>query len=134
MTEPTRVDPAELARPSGFSHAVVATGRTVHLAGQTGMDASGAIVAGGMAAQFDRALANLVVALRAAGGEPGQLVSLTIYVVDIPAYQAAGKEIGAAWRTHVGARYPAVAAVGVTRLWDVEAVVELQGVAMLDTP
>ena len=40
----TRVNPPGLAAPSGFSHAVVAEGsRVVFLAGQTGMDATGAI-------------------------------------------------------------------------------------------
>ena len=34
-----RINPAELARPSGFAHAVRATGTvTVHLAGQTALD------------------------------------------------------------------------------------------------
>src|SRR5262245_2819385 len=39
------VNPPDLARPSGFSHAVIATGgRLVFLAGQTALDGSGAIV------------------------------------------------------------------------------------------
>ena len=37
-----RINPAELARPSGFSHAVAVTGsRMVFLAGQVGMDRTG---------------------------------------------------------------------------------------------
>ena len=36
----------------------------VFLAGQTGMDAAGAIVPGGVVAQFEQALANLLAALR----------------------------------------------------------------------
>ena len=65
-----RVNPPSLAAPSGFSHAVVATGTTVFLAGQTGMDSSGAIVPGGVVAQFEQALSNLLDALAAAGGSP----------------------------------------------------------------
>src|SRR5690606_41962202 len=58
--------------PSGFSHAVVSSGgRTVWLAGQTALDADGTIVgAGDIVAQYDRALANLLTALDAAGGRP----------------------------------------------------------------
>ncbi len=42
------VNPAELAKPSGFSHAVRVTGgTTVYLAGQTALDAEGAIVGDG---------------------------------------------------------------------------------------
>src|SRR5271165_5981710 len=62
-----RINPAELARPSGFSHAVTATGgRIVFLAGQTGMDRDGKVVSGGVVAQFEQALANLLTALAAA--------------------------------------------------------------------
>ncbi len=125
-----RINPAELARPSGFSHAVAVTGgRIVFLAGQTGMDRDGTVVAGGVVAQFEQALANLLTALGAAGGQPGDLVSATIYIVDLADYQAHAKEIGAVWRRLAGDEYPAMAGVGVTRLWDPEALVEIQGIA-----
>ena len=65
MGDLNRINPDSLAKPSGFSHAVVARGTTVFLAGQTGMDASGAIVEGGVVAQFEQALANLLAALGA---------------------------------------------------------------------
>jgi enamine deaminase RidA (YjgF/YER057c/UK114 family) len=128
----TRVNPASLARPSGFSHAVVATGRTVHLAGQTALDASGTIVGDGVVAQFEQALGNLLTALREAGGAPGDLASLTVYIVDMDDYKTHAREIGAVWRRLVGTDYPAMAGIGVSRLWDVEALVEVQGVAVLD--
>jgi enamine deaminase RidA (YjgF/YER057c/UK114 family) len=125
-----RINPAELARPSGFSHAVSVTpGRMVFLAGQVGMDQAGKVVDGGVVAQFEQALANLLTALAAAGGQPGDLVSLTIYIVDLADYQSHAKEIGAVWGRLAGTEYPATAGVGVTRLWDPEALVELQGVA-----
>jgi enamine deaminase RidA (YjgF/YER057c/UK114 family) len=127
-----RINPGELARPSGFSHAVaVAAERLVFLAGQTGVDASGQVVAGGVAAQFEQALGNLLIALDAAGGQATDLVNVTIYVVNIDDYRAHAKEIGAVWRRLAGAEYPAMAAVEVTRLWDAAAVVEIQGVAAL---
>ena len=127
-----RINPPELAKPSGFAHAVRAEGRTtVHLAGQTGMDASGAIVAGGVVAQFEQALGNLLTALRAAGGEPADLVSLTIYIVDMDDYRAHARDIGAVWRRLVGVDYPAMAGIGVSRLWDRDALVEVQGVAAI---
>ena len=125
-----RINPAELARPSGFSHAVAVTGsRMVFLAGQVGMDRTGTVVSGGVVAQFERALANLLTALGAAGGQPADLVGMTIYIVDLGDYQAHGRQIGAVWRRLAGTEYPATAAVGVTRLWDPGALVELQGVA-----
>src|SRR5579863_6002246 len=125
-----RINPDELARPSGFSHAVSVTERRmVFLAGQIGMDRDGKVVAGGVVAQFEQALANLLTALAAAGGRPADLVSATIYIVDLADYQAHAKEIGAVWRRLAGADYPAMAGVGVSRLWDPQALVEIQGMA-----
>jgi enamine deaminase RidA (YjgF/YER057c/UK114 family) len=127
-----RLNPAELARPSGFSHAVsVTASRLVFLAGQTAMDPSGKIVGSTVVEQFSQALGNLLTALRAAGGEPADLVSLTVYIVDMEDYKAHAREIGAVWRRLVGTEYPAMAGIGVSRLWDVEALVEVQGYAAI---
>jgi len=127
-----RVNPPSLPRPSGFSHAVITTGGTlVFLAGQTALGPDGRIVGDTVAGQFGRALGNLIEALRAAGGSPADLASLTVYVVGLDDYREQGREIGAAWREQAGRDYPAMAAVGVTRLWDPEALVEIQGYAVI---
>jgi enamine deaminase RidA (YjgF/YER057c/UK114 family) len=127
-----RVDPPELARPSGFAHAVRAEGSvSVHLSGQTALGADGRIVPGDVVVQFEQALTNLLTALRAAGGEPGDLVEATVYLLDIPGYQARGAEIGAVWRRLIGRSYPAMTGVGVTGLWQPEALVEISGTAVL---
>ncbi|MFC5139008.1 RidA family protein [Actinomycetospora rhizophila] len=126
----THVNPPELGAPSGFSHAVRTTGGvTVHLAGQTALDADGAIVGTTVVEQFEQALGNLVTALRAAGGTPADLVALTIYIVDIDDYRAHSRELGRVWKRLIGGSYPAVAGIGVSRLWDAEALVEVQGTA-----
>jgi len=126
------VNPPELAAPSGFAHAMVASGgRLVFLAGQTALDASGAIAGRDLVAQFERALANLLTALRAAGGGPEHLASLTIYATDLRDYRRHAKAIGEVWRRLAGPSYPAMAAVGVRRLWDEAALVEIQGFAVV---
>jgi enamine deaminase RidA (YjgF/YER057c/UK114 family) len=81
--------------------------------------------------QFAQALGNLLTALRAAGGRPENLASLTVYIVDMDDYKAHAREIGRVWRRLVGTDYPAMAGIGVSRLWDVEALVEVQGTAVL---
>jgi len=127
-----RINPEALARPSGFAHAVRATGTvTVYLAGQTAMDAEGRIVGGGVVAQFEQALSNVLTALRSAGGGPEHLASMTIYMVDVEDYRAHAREIGQVWRRLAGTDYPATAGIGVARLWDDDALVELQGTAEL---
>jgi len=117
------VNPPELPKPSGFSHAVVA-GNTVYLAGQVGDGET-------LVDQFDGALGNLVTALRSAGGDVTDLVSLQVFVVDVPAYRAASPEIGKAWQRHFGKHYPAMGLFGVAALFSPELMVELMGVAVM---
>ncbi|MEV6684935.1 Rid family hydrolase [Streptomyces sp. NPDC051130] len=128
-----RVNPAELAPAAGFSHAVVATGsRLVFLAGQTALDGSGKVVGQTLPQQFERALSNLLTALAAAGGAPAQLTRVTVYPVDVESYRRHAAELGRIWRALVGRDYPAMAVVGAVRLWDEQALVELDGIAVLD--
>jgi enamine deaminase RidA (YjgF/YER057c/UK114 family) len=128
-----RINPPQLATPRGFSHAVATDRtRTVHLAGQTALDRSGTIVGDDIVTQFEQALLNLLQALAAAGGSGDDLASVTIYIVDMDAYLANTREIGRIWRRLAGTHYPAMAGIGVARLWDPAALVEIQGVAVLD--
>ena len=114
-----------LPEPVGYAHAVVAApGRTVYLGGQVGAGAT-------ISDQFDAAAANLIAALRAAGGEPDDLVSLVVYATDVGEYRASVRDLGEVWRRHFGRRYPAMALVGVSALFDPEARVELMGVAVV---
>jgi enamine deaminase RidA (YjgF/YER057c/UK114 family) len=124
VARPLIVNPPELPEPSGFSHAVVAGG-AVYLGGQTGEGAS-------IVEQFDSAAGRLVTALRAAGGEPDQLVSLVVYTTGIEEYRASTRELGEAWRRHFGRRYPAMALCGVSAVFEPVARVELMGVAVRD--
>jgi enamine deaminase RidA (YjgF/YER057c/UK114 family) len=125
------VNPPELGTPKGFSHAAVGAGTTVFLAGQTALDVSGRIVGTTVVEQFEQALGNLLTALAAAGGSPSDLATLTIYIVDIEDYRANSHAIGSVWKRLVGKTYPPTAGIGVARLWDAEALVEVQGIAVL---
>ncbi|MEU4494002.1 RidA family protein [Streptomyces sp. NBC_00210] len=127
-----RHNPAELSPPTGFSHAVTATGsRLVFLAGQTALDTGGKVVGKTLPEQFETALANLLSALAAAGGAPQDLARVTIYATDVADYRANAPELGRIWRRLAGRDYPAMAVIGVVRLWDEEALVELDGTAVL---
>ncbi|MER6349061.1 RidA family protein [Streptomyces sp. NPDC001595] len=127
-----RVNPPDLSPPTGFSHAVVATGsRLVFLAGQTALDTDGKITGSGLPEQFERALGNLLTALDAAGGTPAGLARVTVYATDVADYRAHAAELGRIWRRLAGRDYPAMAVVEVVRLWDERALVELDGFAVL---
>ncbi|MDX2730431.1 MULTISPECIES: RidA family protein [Streptomyces] len=127
-----RINPAELSPPTGFSHAVTATGgQLVFLAGQTALDRNGKVVGDTLPEQFTTALTNLLVALRAAGGSPADLARVTVYATDVADYRAHASELGRIWRRLAGRDYPAMAVVGAARLWDEQALVELDGIAVL---
>ena len=120
----------ELGPPVGFAHAVVSSGTVVYLGGQTALNAEGQIVGEALVEQFDRAAFNLVCAMRAAGCDPEDLVSLQIFCTDVADYRSSLVELAPIWRHHFGRRYPAMGLFGVTRLFDEEAKVELMGIAV----
>ncbi|MFG2759036.1 RidA family protein [Streptomyces wuyuanensis] len=127
-----RINPPGLAPASGFSHAVAATGsRLVFLAGQTALDADGKVTGDGLVEQFETALGNLLTALAAAGGTPHDLARVTVYATDVDDYRRHAEELGRVWHRLAGRDYPAMAVIGAVRLWDVQALVELDGFAVL---
>jgi len=127
------LNPSTLARPSGYAHGIAAQGgRLVFLAGQTGMDAAGKIVAPeDMVGQFRQALVNLQEVVRAAGGQMTDIVKLTLFVTNKAAYQAKVREIGQVYRSFFGKYYPAMTLVEVKSLWDSEAMIEIEGLAVV---
>jgi len=127
---PAPVNPSVLPAPSGYGDGTLA-GNTRYLGGQTALDADMRIVPGGIVGQFRQAFGNVLTVLRTVGGIPEDLVSITIYLTDIPGYQAHGKEIGRVWRELAGPVYPAMAGVGTTGLWQPEALIEILGVAVI---
>lgn len=125
------VNPDSLYSPRGFAHAVVpAPGRTVFLGGQIGSKGDGSIP-DDLVEQFDQACANMIEALRAAGGEPEHMVSLQIFATDVGEYAARTEEIGEAYRKHFGKHYPAMALLATFELFEPGAQVELMGIAVV---
>ena len=96
----------------------------LYLGGQIGEGAT-------VVEQFDSAAARIVTALRAAGGEPDHLVSLVVYTTEMDEYRASLQELGEVWRRHFGRRYPAMALIGASALFEPDACVELMGVAVV---
>lgn len=124
------INPESLPKPSGYAHGILA-GNTVFLGGQTALDKDMNIVPGGITDQFRQAFSNVLATLAEAGGRPQDLVSVTIYLTDVDDYMANGREIGRLWREMAGSEYPAMAGIGVTRLWQKEAMIEIQGIAVI---
>jgi enamine deaminase RidA (YjgF/YER057c/UK114 family) len=130
MAEIELFNPPELAPAVGFAHAAAVRGLVV-LGGQTGTDATGRVVApGDLVAQFAQAIRNVATALRAAGSAPELAVKLTYFVTDVAAYRAALKPIGAAYREVFGRHYPATSLFQVSGLFDPDALVEIECLAV----
>ncbi|WP_437592168.1 RidA family protein [Sorangium sp. So ce1000] len=127
------VQPAGWPAPRGYANGVVTRGRTLHIAGQIGWDpASGQFQSDDLAEQFAQALDNVLAVVAAAGGEPGDVARMTVYVTDLEAYRGSLRAVGAAWRARFGKHFPAMALVGVAGLVERRALVEIEAVAALD--
>ena len=127
---PENLNPPGLAPARGFSHVTVAGG-TVWVGGQIGSDANGKVVEpGDVVAQFARAIGNLATALRAAGCRPEDTVKLTYYVTDLNGYREKLRSLGAAYREVFGRHYPASTLVEVSALFDPDALIEIEAVAV----
>lgn len=129
---PTR-GPGRPINPPGFPHvgysnAIASDGSMVlALAGQTDMGPSGQIRnPGNFLAQVEGAFTNIVAVLTEAGARPEDMTRMRIYVLDADAYVTATKEIGAAYRQHFGKWFPAMTFLQVGRLFDPEALIEIE--------
>lgn len=77
------IEPEGIYRPATYAMGMVASGRTLYVAGQVARDASGALVGPNDAeAQARQVYANLGAVLAAAGAGPEHVVKVTTYLVD----------------------------------------------------
>lgn len=133
--EKRRINPPELARPRGFSHGILTTGgRLLFLAGQIGNDAEGQLVApGNLVAQYEQTLRNLQTVVVAAGGKMQDITKITIYIRDRDDYLAHLKPLGQVHRSFFGSYNPATALFEVSGFFQDGALVEIEGLAVLDS-
>ena len=126
------VRPEGWPRGTGYAHGTAATGRVVCVAGQVGWDPlTRAFDSDDLAAQVDRALANVRAVLDAAGARPEDVVRMTWYITDARAYRDASAEIGIAYRKWFGRWFPAMTAVVVGGLLEDRALVEIDAMAVV---
>ena len=122
-----RVDAGTVWGPTvGYSRAVQ-VGRTIHVAGTTGLRADGTPAPGGMYGQSKQALANIVAALRQLGAGPEHVVRTRIFVTDITQWEEVGRAHGEVF----GAIRPAASMLGISRLIDPALLVEIEADAIL---
>ena len=125
------VQPEGWGPPRGYSNGIIATGRTLYVAGQVGWNTKEQFESADFGEQFAKALDNVLAVVKAAGGQPTDVVRLTMYVTDLNAYRASLKAIGRAWKERFGKHFPVMALVGVAGLVEVGALVEIEATACL---
>ena len=132
--EKTIVNPPALAAPRGFNHGIRVRGGTLlFLAGQDASDAAGRIVApGDLLGQCEQVLRNLQAVVHAAGGSMQDIVKLNVFVADRDAYRDSLRPLGALFRSYFGAYYPTMALFEIARFFQDEALIEIEGIAVLD--
>ena len=127
------VQPEGLPDPSGFSYAIgVSPGKVLYLAGQTAQASNGAIVGpGNIVRQFEQVMENFTRVLKAGGATPANVAKMTIFVTSVPQYRENLKALGAIYRRYFDRHYPAMTLVEVRGLFDRDAMIEVEGIAVL---
>ncbi len=80
--------PDGLVRPKAPYSPVVVSGDLVYTAGQVAFDASGTLVAGGIAEQTTQVLANLRACLLAAGCTLDDVLKVNVFLLDLAEFDA----------------------------------------------
>lgn len=130
----TLINPESLGAPSGYTHGLLAdsNGKLLFISGQIAWDEKQQIVSDDFVEQFDRALANVITVVHAAGATPVNVVRLIVYVTDKVEYRERTREVGERYRKHMGKHFPAMVLVEVSGLLDDAAKVEIEGMAVIE--
>ncbi len=132
MTDFTSIEPVGWKKPSGYSHAISASGRVIVTAGQIGWDPiSAEFKSDDFVAQVAQTLRNIVDVLKAADAKPEHLVRLTWFITDRDKYMNCRKEIGTAYREIIGGHFPPMSVIVVSGLIEKRAKVEIEATAIV---
>ncbi len=127
------INPDALGPPRGWTNGMLAPpgGRLLLVAGQDAALPEGEVGTDDFVEQFGLALDKVLAVVREAGGGPGNVGRMTVFVTDLDAYREARRPLGDVWKARMGRHYPAMALVEVSRLVDPRALVELEATAVI---
>ncbi len=125
------LNPPGWAPAKGYANGMAASGRLVFLGGLIGWNGQQQFETDEMVGQIEQALANIVAVLAEAGGRPEHLVRLTWYVTSKQEYVDNLREVGRAYRKHLGKHFPSMAVVQVVALVEDRAKVEIEATAVI---
>lgn len=125
------LQPGQWAKPKGYANGVVASGRSIYIAGQIGWTAEQKMVSSDLTEQVKQALLNIKAVLNEASAIPAHLVRMTWFVINKKEYLAAQKSIGLVYREVIGDHYPAMSLLEVKGLLEDDAKVEIEATAVI---
>ncbi|MDR6905237.1 enamine deaminase RidA (YjgF/YER057c/UK114 family) [Agromyces sp. 3263] len=128
--EITHLNPASSFRNPAFSQGVLVRGASnlLYVGGQNATDSSGAIIEGGLGAQTEQALKNVLAVLAEAGADQSNVVRLAVYLVDGESVDEGYAASAKVW----GMNPTALTVLIVPRLGRPDALVEIEAVAVLE--
>jgi 2-iminobutanoate/2-iminopropanoate deaminase len=128
--EITHLNPASLFTNPAFSQGVLVRGgaNTLYVGGQNGTDGAGDIVAGGLGAQTEQALQNVLAVLAEAGADQTNVVRMAVYIAE---GQSVDEGFAASMRVW-GPNPTAITVLFVAALGRPDALVEIEVVAVVE--
>ena len=129
----TRINPAELGTPPGYSQIVdVRASRLVFIAGQTATDRDGNVIdKNDFPTQAEQVFRNLATALTAAGCTAASLIKLTVFLRDINNLAAYRQARDRFFATVMPPAAPAVTLIEVSRLYGPDFLIEIEAIAAI---
>lgn len=104
----------------------IRVGRTVYVSGEVGADSTGTLAGPSIGEQTDQALANIAAILGAAGLTLDDVVTTTVYLVNVTDFAG----MNAAYKNHFTNAFPARATIQVAGLPKKGALVEISAIAV----
>ena len=127
------INPLTLCKTHGWTHVVASSGgRTIHISGQTAINAAGEVVGkGDLKRQTEQTFENLRLALEAAGATWGDVVATRLYVVNLkPEHVPIIREVRG---RYVSPDHPpASTLVGVSALVGADWLIEIEATAVVE--
>ena len=125
------IQPEGWAKAKGYANGVRTPDNQLFVGGQIGWTAEQKFETHDFIGQMEQALRNIMDVVEAAGGQAGDIVRLTWYVVDKKEYVARQREVGEVYRKVLGRNFPAMTMVVVAGLVEDEALLEIEATAVL---
>jgi enamine deaminase RidA (YjgF/YER057c/UK114 family) len=130
----TLLQPPDWAAAKGYANgmavSLTAGSQLIFTGGQIGWNAQQQFESDDFIAQTAQALRNVLAILQEAGAGPEHMTRMTWYITDCDEYNARLRELGQAYREVMGKHFPTMSCIGVTRLVEKRAKVEIEVTAV----